>query len=131
MTPGFRIDKIVIALILALLWICVFLFVKPTLVIDFGAGIPYISLQLSLIVLGLLVLFFFHLLYPSNTETTKLSWTAVFTISWLALMFFYPFNGLNVSQGEGPQGAVAFFALVGGLGVCLLWIRFFSDEIRV
>jgi hypothetical protein len=127
MTRGFRMDKIVISLILTILWICVFLFVRPTLVIDFGAGIPYVSLQLSLIVLGLLILFFFHLFYPSNIDTTKLSWTAVFTLSWLALMFFYPFTDLTVD--EGTRGAVAFFALVGGLGVCLLWIRFFSDEI--
>ncbi len=127
MTPGFRIDKIMIALILAILWICCFLFIRPTLVIDFGGGIPYVSLRLTAIVLGLLVLFLFHLLYPSNTETTKLSWTAVFTISWLALMFFYPFTDLTVD--EGTRGAVAFFALVGGLAVCLLWVRFFSDEI--
>ncbi len=124
---SFRIDKIVIALILAILWICCFLFIRPTLVIDFGGGIPYVSLRLTAIVLGLLVLFLFHLLYPSNTETTKLSWTAVFTISWLALMFFYPFTDLTVD--EGTRGAVAFFALVGGLAVCLLWVRFFSDEI--
>jgi hypothetical protein len=127
MTPGFRIDKVAIALVLAIAWICVFLFVRPTLVIDFGSGIPYVNFRLFLIVLGLLILFFFHLFYPSSTETTKLSWTAVFTISWLALMFFYPFTDLSVD--EGTRGAVAFFALVGGLGVCLLWIRFFSDEI--
>jgi hypothetical protein len=127
MTPGFRIDKIVIALILTILWICVFLFVRSTLVFDFGGGIPYVNLRLALIIIGLLILFFFNLLYPSNTETTKLSWTAVFTLSWLALMFFYPFTDLSVD--EGTRGAVAFFALVGGLGVCLLWIRFFSDEI--
>jgi hypothetical protein len=128
MTPGFRIDKIVIALILAIGWICCFLFIRPTLVIDFGYPmIPYVNLRFTLIVVGLLALFFFNLLYPSNTETTKLSWTAVFTISWLALMFFYPFTDLSVD--EGTRGAVAFFALVGGLGVCLLWIRFFSDEI--
>src|SRR5215469_7579879 len=127
MTSGFRIDKIAIAIVLAILWVCVFLFIRPTLVIDFGAGIPYINLRLALIVLGLLILFFFHLFYPSSTETTKLSWTAVFTLSWLALMFFYPFTDLTVD--EGTRGAVAFFALVGGLGVCLLWIRYFSDEI--
>ena len=127
MTPGFQKGKILIGIILTILWISCFLFISPTLVIDFGAGIPYVSLRFAAILLGLLVLFLFNLLYPSNTETTKLSWTAAFTLSWLALMLFYPFTDLTVD--EGTRGAVAFFALVAGLAVCLLWVRFFSDEI--
>lgn len=127
MMPGFQKGKILISIILTILWISCFLFISPTLVIDFGAGIPYVGLRFAAILLGLLVLFLFNLLYPSNTETTKLSWTAAFTLSWLALMLFYPFTDLTVD--EGTRGAVAFFALVGGLAVCLLWVRFFSDEI--
>ena len=123
MTPGFQKGKVVGGIILAILWVCCFLFIPST------AGLS----KFIVILLGLLILFFYHLLipqifgYPSNPEATKLSWTAVFTIAWLALMFFYPFTDSNVD--EGTRGAVAFFALVGGLGVCLLWIRFFSDEI--
>jgi hypothetical protein len=76
-------------------------------------------------VTGLLVLFFYHLFYQSSPETTKLSWTVVLTIAWLALMIFYPFK----EPGNTSAGAVGFFALIGGLAVCVLWIRFFSDEV--
>ena len=123
MRPGFQKGKVIGGIILAILWVCCFVFIPATPILGFAGAI----FKLLVILLGLLILFFYHLLYPSNAETTKLSWTAVFTIAWLALMFFYPFTDLTVD--EGTRGAVAFFALVGGLGVCLVWIRFFSDEI--
>ncbi len=126
MTPAIQKSKVLIGIILAIVWVCSFLFISSTLIIDFGGGVT-VNFKLVVVLVGLLVLFFYHLLYPSNAETTKLSWTAVFTIAWLSLMFFYPFKDLNVD--EGTRGAVAFFALVGGLLACLLWVRFFSDEI--
>ena len=126
MTPAIQKSKVLIGIVLAIAWVCCFLFISSTLIIDFGGGVT-VNFKLVVVLVGLLVLFFYHLLYPSNAETTKLSWTAVFTIAWLSLMFFYPFKDLNVD--EGTRGAVAFFALVGGLLACLLWVRFFSDEI--
>jgi len=125
-TPAIQKSKVLIGIILAFAWVCSFLFISSTLIIDFGGGVT-VNFKLVVVLVGLLVLFFYHLLYPSNAETTKLSWTAVYTVAWLSLMFFYPFKDLNVD--EGTRGAVAFFALVGGLLVCLLWVRFFSDEI--
>jgi hypothetical protein len=75
--------------------------------------------------IGFLVIFFYHFLSGAHPETQKLSWTVVLTITWLALMLFYPFRDLTNHNG----GAMGFFALIGGLAVSVLWIRFLSDEI--
>ena len=79
--------------------------------------------------LGLLIIVLYHIFYRSSTEATKLSLVVSYSIAWLALIFFYPFKDLTVD--EGTRGAVAFFALVGGLGFCLIWIRYFSDEVSL
>jgi len=125
-TPGLHKGKVIGAIILSIAWICCFLFISPTLIIDFGAGIT-LPFKGTVIFLGLLILFIYHAAYRSNPETTKLSWTVVFSIAWLSLILFYPFRDPHVD--EGTRGAVAFFTLVGGLTFCLFWIRFFSDEI--
>ena len=130
-----RYSKIIGGIILTVLWICIFLFIKPTLVIDFGAGI-IVNFRLTLIVLGLLILIFYNILYPASTEMTKLSMTCTVTMVWLALLIFYhfqPLQGTEIEYAAGKEydGAVGFFALVGGLAVCVLWVRFFSDEISL
>ena len=126
MTPGLHKGKVIGAILLSIAWICSFLFISPTLIIDFGAGIT-LPFKDTVIFLGLLLLFIYHFAYRSNPETTKLSWTVVFSIAWLSLILFYPFRDPHVD--EGTRGAVAFFTLVGGLAFCLFWIRCFSDEI--
>ena len=60
-----RFGKVIGNIILTILFICVFLFIRPTLVIDFGAGI-IVNFKLTLIVLGLLILIFFNILYPAS-----------------------------------------------------------------
>jgi hypothetical protein len=109
---------------LTILWILCFLYISPTLVIDLGGGVT-VSLKLVAIITGLLIIFFYHQLYPSPVEVTKLSWTCVLTAAWLALILFFPFK----TSEDG--GAVGFFTLITGLGVCVLWIHFFSDEISL
>ena len=130
-----RYTKVIGGIILTILWVCIFLFIKPTLVIDFGAGI-IVNFRLTLIVLGLLILIFYNILYPASTEITKLSMTCSVTIMWLAVLLFYhfqPLQGTEVQYAAGKlyDGAIGFFTLVGGLAVCVLWIRFFSDEISL
>jgi hypothetical protein len=130
-----RYSKVIGGIILTILWVCIFLFIKPTLVIDFGAGI-IVNFRLTLIVLGLLILIFYHILYPSSTEITRLSWASSVTIAWVSVLLFYHFQpdqGTEAAYAAGKiyDGAVGFFTLVGGLAVCLLWIRFFSDEISL
>jgi len=121
-----EIRKVVLNLILGILWICTFLFIKSTLVIDWvGDGSSLTPFKPVVIVIGLLVILFFNLFYRSSPETTKLSWTALLTMAWLALIIFYPFKDPANTAG----GAVAFFAMLGGLAVCVFWVRFFSDEI--
>ena len=130
-----RYSKVIGGIILTILWVCIFLFIRPTLVIDFGAGI-IVNFKLTLIVLGLLILIFYYILYPASTEITKLSMTCSVTIIWLAVLLFYhfqPLQGTEVQYAAGKlyDGAIGFFTLVGGLAVCVLWIRFFSDEISL
>ena len=126
MNSPIEVRKVIGGVILTTLWVCTFLFIKPTLVIDWvGDGSNLTPLLPLVTVIGLLVIVFYHIFYRSSGETTKLSLTAALTICWLALIVFYPFKDPNNSNG----GAVGFFALIGGLAVCVLWVRFFSDEI--
>jgi len=118
--------KVIWAVVLTMLWVCIFLFFSPTLVIDWkgdASNLTYIKPILEFI--GLLVIVFYHIFYRASGETTKLSLTSVLTICWLALILFYPFKDPANYNG----GAIGFFALIGGLAVCVLWVRFFSDEI--
>lgn len=116
------VSKVIGGIVLTILWILCFLYISPTLVIDFGGGVT-IGLKLVAIIVGLLIIFFYHQFYRSPVEVTKLSWTCVATITWLSLILFYPF------KTDVDGGAVGFFALIGGLAVCVLWVRFFSDEL--
>jgi Kef-type K+ transport system membrane component KefB len=116
--------KVLGAIVLTVLWILCFLYISPSLVIDFGGGVT-ISLLLVSIIIGLLIIFFYHQFYHSTAEVNKLSWTTVLTMSWLALVIFFPFRKSDAG------GAVGFFALLGGLVICVLWVRFFSDEISL
>jgi len=130
-----RYSKVIGSIILTVLWVCCFLFIRPTLVIDFGAGV-IVNFKFTVILIGLLILIFYHILYPASTEITKLSLTCSLTIAWLALLFYFPFKPLQGTEaqyaaGKLYDGAVGFFALVGGLAVCLLWVRFFSDAISL
>ena len=123
---------VLVGALLTLLWICCFLFIKSTLVIEFGGGINA-NFKFVVVLIGLLIIVFYHIFDRPSPETTKLSLTTALTMVWLALIIFYPFNpppNLTSDQATTwPGGAIAFFTLIGGLAVCVLWIRFFSDEI--
>jgi len=130
-----RLSKVFGGIILTILWVCSFLFIRPTLIIDFGGGIT-MNFKFAVIVIGLLIIIFYHILYRSSTEITKLSLTCSLTIAWLALLFFYPFQPLQGTEaqyaaGKEYDGAVGFFAMLIGLAVCVLWVHFFSDEISL
>jgi hypothetical protein len=116
------VSKVIGGIVLTILWVLCFLYIGPTLVIDFGGGAT-LNLKLAVVLLGLLIIFFYHQFYPSHVEVTKLSWTCFLTITWLALIIFFPFK----TSEDG--GAVGFFTLLGGLAVCVCWVRLFSDEI--
>jgi len=128
-------SKILGSTILTVLWVCSFLFIRQTLVIDFGAGLIF-NFKFTVILLGLIIIVFYNIFYRSSAEVTKLSFTVALTIAWIAMMFFYhfqPMQGTEAAYAAGIEydGSVGFFAIVGGLLVCLLWIRFFSDEISL
>jgi len=127
--------KILGSIILTVLWVCSFLFIRQTLVIDFGAGIIF-NFKFFVILIGLLVIVLYNIFYRSSPEVTNLSFTVVLTIAWISLMMFYHFQpqqGTEAAYAAGIEydGSVGFFAIVGGLLICLLWIRFFSDEISL
>ena len=65
-----------------------------------------------------------QLFWTATPETSKLSLAASATILWLSLALFF-----NFRASEQYGGAVAFFTLVGGLGVTVMWTRFLADEI--
>ena len=127
-----RFRTVFVGIFLTVLWICAFLFIKSTLEIEFGGGIN-MNFKLFVVLLGLLIIIFYHIFDRPNPETTKLSLTAALTVVWLSLIIFYPFNPPpTLSDAAGatwPGGAVGFFTLLGGLGICVLWVRFFADEI--
>lgn len=125
MINALEIRKIIGTIVLSVIWVCCFIFIKSSLIVDwFDNGSFTTNLQLLVVTIVLLIIFFYNLLYQSSTETTKLSWTVVLTVAWLALILFYPFKDPTNYAG----GAVGFFALIGGLAVVVLWVRFFSDE---
>jgi hypothetical protein len=118
--------KVLGAVFLTIVWILCFIFIKPTLYVDWlDNGSITTPLPVMTLIIGLLVLVLYHIYYRSSTETTKLSLTSVITIIWLSLIIFYPYKDPN----NTAAGAVGFFTLVGGLAVCVLWVHFFSDEI--
>jgi len=121
-----EIRKVVGCVILTLAWVCTFLFIPSSLVIDWvGDGSVTTNFKLLVVVIGLLVLVAYHIFYASTAETNKLSWTTALTLSWISLIIFYPFK----DPTNMASGSVGFFALIGGLLVCVLWVRFFSDEV--
>lgn len=69
-----------------------------------------------------------QLFWKAPVESTKLGLAASATIFWLSLALFFGFKNPNFSD-EGYRGAAAFFTLMGGLGIVLIWTRFLSDDI--
>ena len=118
--------------ILTLFWIFCFLFIKSTLAIDFGGGV-LVNLQLVVVLIVLLAIVFYHIFNRPNPDTTKLSLTTDMTMVWLSLILFYPFNppknASAATLATWPGGAVGFFALIAGLGLVVLWVHFFADEV--
>ena len=124
--------KPLVSVLLSLLFVLAF--VAPFLQYNFLAGplTPFDKVQAGSIRYG--VIFAFGLLWlgvqlfwNAPAEATKLGMAASATVVWLALTFFFNFT----FAVEGFGGAVAFFVLMGGLGVTLLWTRFLADEINL
>lgn len=112
-----------LALVLAL--------VLPVLSTDYLAGkaTPFDVVQAGAIHWGIVGAIFVlwlgvQLFWPATVEMTKLGMAISATILWLSLAIFFNYN-------EQPAwgGPVAFFMLMGGLGVTLLWVRFLADDI--
>ncbi|HEU4785017.1 MAG TPA: hypothetical protein VFS83_16900 [Ktedonobacterales bacterium] len=123
--------KPLVSIFLSLL--LVLAFVLPFLQYNFLAGplTPFDKVQAGAIRFGIvlaiaLVWLGVQLFWKAPSEATKLGMAASATIVWLALVFFFNFTEETVGFG----GAMAFFVLMGGLGVTLMWTRFLADEIN-
>jgi len=123
-----RAAKPLVSSLLALL--LVLAFVLPFLQFDYLAGplTPFDRVQAGSIRWGIilaigLVWLGVQLFWKASTAATKLGMAISATILWLALTFFFNFDI------AGYGGAAAFFALMGGLGITLLWTYFMADEI--
>ena len=128
MSSPIEIRKVIWGLILGMLFVAIFRFFPDTLMIDWTGKqtvAQMTPLKPIIEVIGLLVIVFYHIFNKAHPETNKLSLTSIMTLCWLALIIFYNFKDVN----NPNTGAVGFFTLIGGLGICVLWVRFFSDEI--
>ena len=121
--------KPIVSIFLSLL--LVLAFVLPFLQYNFLAGplTPFDKVQAGAIRFGIimalaLIWLGVQLFWKAPSEATKLGMAASATIIWLALVFFFNF------EVEGIGGAMAFFVLMGGLAVTLMWTRFLADEIN-
>jgi hypothetical protein len=124
-----RAGKTLISAVLALL--LVLTLVLPVFSTEFLAGpsTPWDIVQAGaihwIIVGGAFVVWLgVQLFWNASPETSKLSLAASSTILWLSLALFFDFHA-----SEQFGGAVAFFTLVGGLGVTVMWTRFLADDI--
>ncbi|HEX6819607.1 MAG TPA: hypothetical protein VF120_14620 [Ktedonobacterales bacterium] len=133
--PPARSAKPLVSALIALA--VVLAFILPFLSYDYLKGpiTPFDPVQAGAIRYGvigacLLVWLGIQLFWKAPTESTKLGLAASATIFWLSLALFFGFNNnANSSKGSGYEGAVAFFTLMGGLGIVLIWTRFLSDDI--
>jgi hypothetical protein len=81
------------------------------------------------VIVGIAMIWLFvQLFWRASPETTKLGMAISATIIWLAVAFFFGFRDTQ-AYDEGTRGAMAFFTLMGGLAIVLIWTRFLSDEI--
>lgn len=123
-----RAAKPLVSALLALL--LVLAFVLPFLQFGFLAGpaTPWDPVQAGSIRWGVilavgLIWLGVQLFWKAPVAATKLGMAISATIIWLALTFFFNF------EIEGFGGAAAFFALMGGLAITLMWTYFLADEI--
>ncbi len=116
-----------ISAILAFIWLSAFVFINTE-----SSGFLQNTFSLdatsasavkwgTILVLGVVWLLA-QVFIPATAESSRLSLAISGSILWLGLLFFYRFSDPNYG------GTVAFFALVGGLAVVLIWSRYLSDE---
>lgn len=127
--PSVRVGKPLVSAALSLLFVLAM--VLPVLSINFLAGktTPFDVVQAGAIHWGIIGALFVlwlgvQLFWPASVEMTKLSMAISATILWLSLAIFFNYNDQPVWGGP-----VAFFMLMGSLGVTVLWVRFLADEI--
>ena len=129
MLPSLRNPKPLVSTVLALLIVVAQIVPFLSVATLAGPTTPWDVVQAGSIHWGIvgglaLIWFFVQLFWKAPVESTKLGLAASATIFWLALTLFFNYGDPVFG------GPVAFFALMGGLGIVLLWTRFLADDIH-
>lgn len=85
---------------------------------DVGAN----AFKWTLIVIFAIIWLLAQLFIEAPPEASRLSLAISGSIMWLGLVLFYHF------ADPAYGGTVAFFALVGGLLICIVWTHYLADE---
>jgi len=119
--------KPVLSTIIALVWLSCFTFIDtgPSGFLrsffnqdEGGANVVKWTTVIAVGVVWLLV----QLFLDATSDASNLSLAISGSILWLGLLLFF-----NFAQ-KGYGGTVAFFALMGGLAVVIIWTRYLADE---
>ncbi len=128
--PSSRTAKPLVSALLSLLFVLAF--VVPFLQYDYLAGplTPFDPVQAGSIHYGVilaiaLIWLGVQFFWRASVTATKLGLGISATIIWLAIALFF---GFHDPQYGGP---VAFFTLMGGLAIVLIWTHFLADEITL
>ena len=117
--------KPVVSTIISVIWLACFVFLPTTAstlftfnVTDAEASMYKWGAVLAMGIIWLLV----QLFLQAPGTASRLAMALSGSVLWLGLLLFYHFDD------PGYGGPVAFFALVGGLVIVIVWIRYLADE---
>ncbi len=113
--------------IITLIWLGCFVFIDSSansfLVQNWGYDVPTANaFKWGVIIVVGLIWLGVQIFLDAPPEASRLSLAISGSIMWLGLILFYRF------ADPAYGGPVAFFALVGGLAVTIVWTRYLADE---
>jgi hypothetical protein len=117
--------KPLISAIITLVWLACFVFIDIN-----GSFFQYFNysygdanaLKWGIIAAVGIIWLLFQIFFDAPSEASRLSLAVSGSILWLGLILFYHF------ADPAYGGVVAFFTLVGGLGIVIIWTRYLADE---
>lgn len=119
--------KPIASTILALIWLGCFVFIDPGpngFLQTFWHWDPVgaNAVKWSIVAFVSIVWLLMQIFFDATAEATRLSLAISGSILWLGLILFFRF------ADPAYGGTVAFFALVGGLAIVVIWTRYLADE---
>lgn len=119
--------KPLLSALIALIWLGCFVFIDagPNGYLQHGLNFDHDganAMKWFFIILVGLIWLLFQVFMDAPAESSRLAIALSGSILWLGLILFYRFSD------RAFGGTVAFFALVGGLAVVIVWTRYLADE---